>query len=253
MGLLYFNNSRSFARLIAGELSLLPKYKLAFTVYILATPPLMLFQSWSYNTLGLKSLWLKAYVEQELFFIWSEALLPSGPVSQMRICWALKAWKWQTRQSCLLGSKRSPSRKAWLRWRWTDWSDTPSRSTEFLRDLGREWDLSTRKGVWRCTGARASGRDETASGNYRESAGGLRKGRLQELSQPRRPGESSRAAAGAMERGRAGSPWQPHGSSCRCRRPDRRGEAKSWPDAAVCLSSCGSETTPVKETQRIKY
>lgn len=71
--------------------------------------------------------------------------------------------------------------------------------------------------------------------------------------QLQRPGGSNKAAAGAMGKGKVGSPWLLHGSSCRCRRPGQLGEATSSPDAGVCLSSDGFETRPGTETHGVKY
>lgn len=186
-------------------------------------------------------------------FIWLEALLPSGLMSPVRIYWELKAWKWQKRQSCSLESKWSPRRGVSLRGRWIGWNDTPGRNRDSLQDPGRESDRSTGTDAWRRTAAPASGTDVTASGNCRGSAGGWRTGRPRMPNQLQRPGGSNKAAAGVMGKGRAGSPWLPHGSSCKCRRPGRRGEATSSPDAGVCLSSGGFETRPGAETRRVKY
>lgn len=186
-------------------------------------------------------------------FIWSETLPPSGPVSQVRICWAPKAWKWQKRQFCWLESSRSLWRGACWTDRWTDWSDRPSKNREFPQVRGRGSAPCTVMDVWRRTAAPASGRDETASGNCRGSAAGWRKGRRSESNLLRCLGGSSTAEAGGMGKGRAGCPWPRRGSSCTCKRPGPQGEATSWPDADACPSSCGSGTTPGTETQRVKY
>lgn len=186
-------------------------------------------------------------------FIWLEALLPSGLMSPVRICWELKVWKWQKRQSCSSGNKWSPKCAVSLRGRWIGWNDRPGRSRDSLLGRGRESDWGTGTDVWRRTAAPASGMDETASGNSRESAGGWKTGRPRMPNQLQRPGGSNKAAAGVMGKGRVGFLWLPHGSSCRCRRPGLQGEATSSPDAGVCLSSGGFETRPGAETHRVKY
>lgn len=188
-----------------------------------------------------------AYTTQELgsprFISW-EAPLPSDLKSPTRTCWALMAWTLEKRQSCSLGSTRSPTQRALLKCRLIGWSDRLGRSRGSRRDQDRGPDSGTGRGAWTHIAAPASGRGVTASGNCPEISEGWRMGRRLEPSPPRHPGGSSRVRAGGMGTGMAGSLWLPRGSSCRYRRRGRRGEATSWPDADACPSSYGSGTTP---------
>ena len=171
-------------------------------------------------------------------------------MSPERTCSVRTAWTSEMRQSCWSVNTRSPIRKASEEDHLIDWSDRPDKSKGFPRDRGRGSDWGTGKGVWKRTKAPASDRGATTSGNCQGISMGWRMEwrRVQSLPQP--PGESSMVTAGGMGTDTAGSPWRLHGSSCRCRRRGRQGEATSWPGAASCPSSDGSGTTPTEHTDR---